>query len=96
MIRFWAQVPALWNGMAYVCAGAGKVCGTKGKAEQALVLANDGDEVSPIAPFHSRASLPSRSWAEQALMLANDEDKASFFLPPRLLGLSFPPGSTLF
>lgn len=38
------QVPADWNGFAYICDGAGSISGTEGKAEQTLVFGH-GDHV---------------------------------------------------
>ena len=39
------QVPRGWNGFAYVCAGSGRICGTQGSSEHALVF-GPGDHVT--------------------------------------------------
>ena len=39
------QVPRGWNGFAYVCAGSGRLCGTQGTCEHALVF-GPGDHVT--------------------------------------------------
>ena len=39
------QIPRGWNGFAYVCAGSGRLCGTQGTREHALVF-GPGDHVT--------------------------------------------------
>ena len=39
------QVARGWNGFAYVCAGSGRICGTQGSCEHALVF-GPGDHVT--------------------------------------------------
>lgn len=38
-------MPRGWNGFAYVCVGSGKICGTQGTCEHALVF-GPGDHVT--------------------------------------------------